>query len=485
MPPGSFKSDESFLSKLAKGASGTRKVFEHLAAQGHELVELERGSMSFKIWRKTIKRKRIRLPDILCVRCARRFESRGKAVMEISMSHSEADAQRSWDAGLDPNDFVALVGVSPGPSGKPVDWIADDLVQYLLVRDLKAAFDRADVSISARKGAEEGSEVRVAWPAAIAASDGEVAAVSHNTIQLRIGGITRRFRLLRGGVHMTPHVVAGDTVRRNQIIASGVPVSHVCGCPGGATLATYMAKATSVSLTDRYMAVKALKRFDDPEALNTLRNRVTDEAEDIYVKVEAAAALLARDHVEGFNFIEGVLSGEHPQFKLEAAIVLADVATQRSADLLRRTLRKGDEHPDIRAAAAWSLGEIGLPNNIDALIESFGALESEIRVDAARALAKLARQYQRETIAQFPHTPVDRRAGVAWAIGRTPVAVNDLLPAFVDDDARHWIAYMIGVQDPTTVTGIAELQTRDAELYFAVTVLWKIYGSWINNLEEY
>jgi hypothetical protein len=44
---------------------------------------------------------------------------------------------------------------------------------------------------------------------------------------------------------------------------------------------------------------------------------------------------------------------------------------------------------------------------------------------------------------------------------------------------------MIGVQDPTTVTGIAELQTRDAELYFAVTVLWKIYGSWINNLEEY
>jgi len=60
----SFKSDESFLEKIAIGAVGTRRVFEHLRQQGHIPIELERGSMSYKIW-KSIKIKRIRVPDIL------------------------------------------------------------------------------------------------------------------------------------------------------------------------------------------------------------------------------------------------------------------------------------------------------------------------------------------------------------------------------------------------------------------------------------
>jgi hypothetical protein len=45
----SFKSDESFLEKLAIGATGARAVFENLKNQGHRPIELERGSMSYKI----------------------------------------------------------------------------------------------------------------------------------------------------------------------------------------------------------------------------------------------------------------------------------------------------------------------------------------------------------------------------------------------------------------------------------------------------
>ncbi|MFS8879273.1 hypothetical protein [Synechococcus sp. H55.11] len=48
----SFKSDESFLEKLAMGAVGARAVFENLKRQGHRPIELERGSMSYKIWKK-------------------------------------------------------------------------------------------------------------------------------------------------------------------------------------------------------------------------------------------------------------------------------------------------------------------------------------------------------------------------------------------------------------------------------------------------
>lgn len=42
----SFKTDESFLEKLAIGAIGARAVFDYLQEQDHCPIELERGSMS-------------------------------------------------------------------------------------------------------------------------------------------------------------------------------------------------------------------------------------------------------------------------------------------------------------------------------------------------------------------------------------------------------------------------------------------------------
>ncbi len=62
----SFKTDESFLEKISLGAIGTQQVFKKLVALGHKPIELERGSMNYKIWKK-IKIKRIRVPDIICV----------------------------------------------------------------------------------------------------------------------------------------------------------------------------------------------------------------------------------------------------------------------------------------------------------------------------------------------------------------------------------------------------------------------------------
>ncbi|MCZ7638452.1 MAG: hypothetical protein M5U12_21845 [Verrucomicrobia bacterium] len=56
----------------------------------------------------------------------------------------------------------------------------------------------------------------------------------------------------------------------------------------------------------------------------------------------------------------------------------------------------------------------------------------------------------------------------------------------MDDDARRWVAYILGTQDQSAfVTQVESLRRRDPEVYFAVTVLWKILASWINDLEEY
>ena len=102
-----FKSDESFLRKLAIGAAGTNSTIYRLREMGFNPIELERGSTGFKIWKK-IKIKRVRVPDILCLDSGLRFESRGKTKPEISMSHSLSDPNRSWDTGMRDDDYVSI-----------------------------------------------------------------------------------------------------------------------------------------------------------------------------------------------------------------------------------------------------------------------------------------------------------------------------------------------------------------------------------------
>jgi hypothetical protein len=92
-----FKTDESFLAKVSQGASGTKRVYENLTKQCHKPIELEYGSMGFKIWKQRIKIKRVCVPDLLCVNCGRRIESRAKTDLQVSMSHSTSDEKRRME----------------------------------------------------------------------------------------------------------------------------------------------------------------------------------------------------------------------------------------------------------------------------------------------------------------------------------------------------------------------------------------------------
>jgi hypothetical protein len=85
-----FKPDASFFRKIVIGAHGTQATCEDLAKYGHQMVELERGSTDTKLW-KDIKRKRVRIPDLICKNCGQRVESRAKTNPELSMSHSDSD----------------------------------------------------------------------------------------------------------------------------------------------------------------------------------------------------------------------------------------------------------------------------------------------------------------------------------------------------------------------------------------------------------
>ncbi len=190
---------------------------------------------------------------------------------------------------------------------------------------------------------------------------------------------------------------------------------------------------------------------------------------------------------QGRDFLANVLQDEFFANQLEAVIVLGEVATAEAAAMLVATLRRADQHPEIRAGAAWSLGEVGVREALPALVESFHSLDLVVRIEAARALAKLARRHLDAVLQAFPVSAPDERAGIAWALSKAGgFEIEQLLPLLADNDAREWVAYIAGTQDrETLLPQIEALAVQDPEVYFGVTLLWKIIASWTYGLEEY
>jgi len=175
MPRLSLKTDSSFYRKIAMGAIGVRAVCADLAIYGHDLVELERGSSESKIW-KDVKRKRVRIPDLVCRKCGIRIECRAKNKPELSMSHTVTDAERFWDYGMVDTDWVAFPICQPV---KKEEWSSGQIkglasywnernwilwhkvgkINYFTVK----AFRSVPSDTSNTKGVTEGSETSITW----------------------------------------------------------------------------------------------------------------------------------------------------------------------------------------------------------------------------------------------------------------------------------------------------------------------------------
>jgi HEAT repeat protein len=214
---------------------------------------------------------------------------------------------------------------------------------------------------------------------------------------------------------------------------------------------------------------------------------MSDDKDHIYVRLEAASSLARRGDEHGISFVDDCLSDQYLENRLEAVIVLGEIGGQTASKILVKTLRNDEQHPEIRAGAAWALGELREKSAMDALVGSFVAMEEEIRIEAARALAKLAKKFTPEVVDEFSKSGQLQRAGIAWALSKSAqFSLEELLQTLIDDDARRWVAYIVGTQDPQSYVGKIELLRQDdPEVYFAVTVLWQIMNSWVYGLEEY
>jgi hypothetical protein len=483
----SFKSDDSFLEKLAIGATGARAVLQKLSDAGLHPVELERGSLNHKIW-KHIKIKRLRVPDILVLDSATRIEVRAKTSLEISMSHSLSDPARGWDRGLENGDFVAVIECHKTGAG-PTDWEASRLVQFIRVSELRGAFEQKHVVTEKPKGAEEGFEVRITWPAAIASAAGTVSEITSERLKFRRETDARAISLSLSKRHirLTPLVTLGDRIVEGQILASVVPVLSALPSAKPAGIETYSAMLGSRSVAERYAAAKAFRHLNLRAGCSQLEQILADTKEHIFVRLETAATLAQWNIESGSNFIRETLASEYLEQRLEAVIILGELRTAAASDLLKTMLTDATQHAEIRAGAAWALGEIGSADSIETLVRTFGELSPAIQTEAARALRRIANTASSLIVAGLPTAMPEQRAGIAWALAHAgQFKVDELMSSMIDDNARRWAAYIIGSQDQTVwASRLEQLQQQDPQVYFAVTVLWQIIASWIANVNEY
>jgi len=189
-----FKRDDSFLQYLSMGAVGSARVAPDLNAHGHHTIELERYTTSNKIW--ATKVKRLRLPDLVCLRCGVRVEVRAKSRLEVKLSDSPAVAGRTWDAGLGDGDLVAFIQVTSRDGSVS----AEDWVEYFRVSDLRAT--AAASKLSQPKSPTEGSERTRTWPASVATRNGIVTATSPTHLTIAWEGRPPRRLPLRPGFQM-------------------------------------------------------------------------------------------------------------------------------------------------------------------------------------------------------------------------------------------------------------------------------------------
>ena len=222
-----LKTSDSFIRFVTMGAAGAHRAIEILRRHGHDPRELERYATCNKIWQTKIKR--LRMPDLFCVRCGRRFEVRAKSKLEIKMSDSPTVSGREWDAGLRDEDVVLFVRCD-GANEPPV---AASHIEGFEVREL-----RATVTISQLgppKSAGEGAERDRKWPAIIASAPGEVVEVSPRLVAKLDSGRRQTFQLVhrRSGLPLTTYSSIGHRFLAFDEILAGAPKARAdLACPG-------------------------------------------------------------------------------------------------------------------------------------------------------------------------------------------------------------------------------------------------------------
>ena len=149
-------------------------------------------------------------------------------------------------------------------------------------------------------------------------------------------------------------------------------------------------------------------------------------------------------------------------------------------------LQNRDRDNELRAGAAWALGQFASAASATALVSTFNSSALEIKIEAARALLRIAEPQLPHLVDLLKTSDPAKRDGISWALARTGQFNPSELLADADDNLRIWISYIVGYgKNKFPQAGVDAICKADPEVYFAASVLWQILASWVSELKEY
>lgn len=488
----SLKEDASFIEFLSMGAAATERTINFLNSNGHEIIELERGALSSRLWEN--KEKRLRVPDLLCLNCGRRIESRGKKNLEITMSHSTSDEERAWDYDVEDDDWVAIVRCSK-TGERPRDCAAADVVNIVSIEKLRAT---EDMTKQERGGPTQGSELTITWPSSTASADGFVKAIT-DTDRLQVtresDGYTLSYSLEKKidddeYVMLTPLVEPGERVQgESQFIAA--PFDLVSGdelaCSQDYSESDFVSDLSSDSFTDRFTAIKALGHRTDEEGLDILKEMLNDPERHPFARLEAAASLAKQEEDEGWAYLSDALATvteDEANKRLEVAILLSEIDDENAVRLLQEILNNDTEIDEIRAEAAHSLGTLGATAALSDLIRGFEANSRLIRRDCVDAASKIIAGDEEDLLRELNSSQRDRKLGCALAVAEAGPDVLERVVENANELPKDSIAIALGLTDPTELAAFLHDGRFSEEITFAAATMSDFFNSWADTLTD-
>lgn len=448
-----FKADTSFLRFLSMGAAGARQTMVQMRKAGFEPIELERYCTSNKIW--STKVKRLRLPDILCVRTGLRVEVRAKTDLKIRMSDAPTNPERRWHAGLRDTDLSAFIACF-GENGTPVP--AEDAV-FFTVGDLKLTEPQSELGTP--KSASEGAERDRTWASTVPSRSGVVQSVDATTLRVIMNADNQapqrsQSYQLRGKI---PYVAAGESFVGKASILAGLPARRV-------QLDAYrnqhydpMADIAAANPVDRYAAMKALPFRPDKRAVaaSAIEQRLDVETE-MRVRLEAVGAGAALGSAKAQELLEAfVWNHNAADLRMEAVLILTESRKAAARSILLRIATDprfdGDE---IRQAAVWGLGKAGLRQYAD-LVSFLGDRDSDVVLHAIAGFGTDVPSPVIDDLIRALLEPNSRNAPAASEALRrigSDVAVGRVIQAARADDApSEWLLVTLGRFPESKVRG--------------------------------
>lgn len=472
----SFKTDWSFLEKITMGAVGTRKVMELLNEQGHRIIELERYSTSNKIWGTKIKR--LRMPDLLCLHCGKRIESRAKSKLGVIMSDSDANPDRRWFSGLREDDMVAFIACYQDAHNH---WAAGDAVNLFAVRDMLAS--EAETRLSAPKSAYEGSERDRTWKSYVPGFDFTVTEIEEDDegsiLRFEKPDGHRTSRRIPEGQYL--YINRGESYRAGEKIVAGiVPAMSTCEC-GGPQYDFYADLYSAIPET-RYAAVKALGYLPRTQkAVEALGRIAGDPDMDHRVRLEAYASLLRLGEGVWNRMTEYMRSLEASDLKMEYILILGELGAlypDPASEYLGRMITDPNATEEMVAAAVWSMpARCKTPGSI--LRQCF----SEIPMIRNHAIAKMEKQFTSgwtaDVLEQMGKDPAKNAICTHILTHAALVdkqAVVDRYIKETDETVKAWLLFVIGLSGRTEYQEL--LVTQDSgwrDTFAKLEVLWECH----------